>query len=133
MGLQFSDAVRNARCNAIPSTIGPSPTLKIFTGSPPANCATADSGTLLDTMTLPSTWMAAAASGSIGMSGTWTSTAAAAGTAGYFRMYDSGGTCHTQGTITAAGGGGDMIASSVSLGVGDTDTVTQYTITDPNG
>lgn len=132
MTLQFSDAVRNARCNAIPTAIGPSPTLKIWTGSPPANCATADSGSLLDTITLPSTWMGAAASGSIGMSGTWTGTASAAGTAGYFRMYDSGGVCHTQGTITAAGGGGDMIASTVTVNNGDTQTVTQYTITDPN-
>lgn len=132
MTLQFSDAVRNARCNAIPATIGASPTLKIFTGAPPANCAAAYTGTPLDTIALPSTWMGAAASGSIAMSGTWTGTASAAGTAGYFRMYDAGGVCHTQGTITAAGGGGDMIASTVTVNNGDTQTVTQYTITDPN-
>lgn len=132
MSLQFSVAVRDARLDAIENTVGASPTLKIWTGVPPANCATADSGTLLDTMTLPADSMANAASGSKALSGSWTSTAAAAGTAGYFRIYDGAGVCHIQGTITASSGGGDMIASSVTLALGDTETVTQFTLADAN-
>jgi len=134
MALQFSDAVRNARLDVIESTIGTAPLLKIYTGSVPANCAAAATGTLLDTMTLPSDWMAGASGDSKSMSGTWTSTASAAGTAGYFRIYDSTGTtCHIQGTITASGGGGDMIATSTTVGSGDTETVTSFTLNEANG
>lgn len=132
MAIQFSVAVRDARLDAIENTVGASPTLKIWTGAIPANCAAADAGTLLDTMTLPADWMSNAASGSKALSGSWTSAAAAAGTAGYFRIYDGSGVCHIQGTITASGGGGDMIASSVTLAIGDTETVTQFTLADAN-
>lgn len=132
MSIQFSTAVRDARLDAIENTVGASPILKIWTGAPPANCAAADTGTLLDTMTLPAEWMANATSGSKSLSGSWTSSAAASGTAGYFRIYDGSGTCHIQGTITASGGGGDMIASSVSLTLGDTETVTQFMLSDAN-
>lgn len=132
MSIQFSTAVRNARLDAIETAIGTSPVLKIFTGSMPANCAAADSGTLLDSMSLPSDWMASASGGSKAIAGSWSSSASAAGTAGYFRIYDSGATCHIQGTITGSGGGGDMIASSTSLNSGDTETVTTFTLNDAN-
>jgi hypothetical protein len=45
MAMQLSVAARNARLDAIETTAGASAVLKIFTGSPPANCAAADSGT----------------------------------------------------------------------------------------
>ena len=108
MALQLSTSVRNARLDAIETTVGVSAILKIRSGAPPADCGTADSGTVLATMTLPSDWLAAASSGSKAKSGTWQDTSAdAAGTAGHFRIYDSGGTtCHLQGTVTATGGGG---------------------------
>lgn len=137
MTLQFSDKIRNDRLDIVENDVNSGGTaagaLKFFTGAPPAHCSVADSGTLLDTTTLPIDFMNDAASGSKTLKGSWTSTAAAAGTAGYFRMYDSSGTCHVQGTITAAGGGGDMIASSTSIGVGDTETVTTFTLNEANG
>jgi len=58
MTIQLSTAVRNARLDSFESTTGTSAVLKMFTGSPPANCGTADSGTLLVNMSLPSDWMA---------------------------------------------------------------------------
>ena len=69
MALQLSVAVRNALLDAIESTIGTSAVLKIRTGAPPASCATADAGTVLASLTLPSDWMAAASSGSKAKSG----------------------------------------------------------------
>lgn len=71
MAIQFSVGVRNARLDAIETTIGTSAVLKIRTGAAPANVATSDSGTVLATLTLPSDWMAAASSGSKAKSGTW--------------------------------------------------------------
>jgi len=108
--------------------------LKIRTGAPPANCAAADSGTVLATMTLPSDWMAAAGSGSKAKSGTWEDTQAdAAGTAGHYRIYASDGTtCHIQGTVTATGGGGDMTLDNAVLAVNQDVIVTSYSHTEGN-
>lgn len=134
MALQYSTDVRNAKLDAVESTIGTSPILEIRTGSPPANCAAADSGTLLASCTLPSDWMAAASSGSKAKSGTWEDTSANnTGTAGHWRIKDSGGTtCHAQGTVTATGGGGDMTVDSTSFTSGQAFTVTGFTITAGN-
>lgn len=134
MSLQYSVTVRNAKLDAVETAIGTSPVLKIRTGAAPANCAGADSGTVLSSMTLPSTWMAAAAAGSKAKSGTWEDTSAAAtGTAAHFRIYASDGTtCHAQGTVTASGGGGDMIVDSTSFTAGQNFTVTGFTLTAGN-
>lgn len=132
MALQLSVDVRNARLDAIETTVSTAPTLEIRTGSPPADCATADSGTVLATLTLPSDWMAAASSGSKALSGTWQDLSAdATGTAGHFRIKQST-TCHLQGTVTASGGGGDMIVSSTSFTAGQSFTVNTFTLTDGN-
>lgn len=135
MTIQFSVAVRNARLDAIESTIGTSMIVKVRTGAPPANCAAADAGTVLATVNAPSDHMAAASAGSKAMSGTWQDLSAdAAGTAGHFRAYDSGGTtCHIQGTVTATGGGGDMTLDNVVLAAGQQFNITTFTLTDGNG
>lgn len=134
MAVQLSVAVRNARLDAVETNIGTSAVLRIRSGAPPATCATVDSGTLLAEMSLPSDWMAAAASGSKAISGTWQDLSAnAAGTAGHFRIYDSGGTvCGIQGTITATGGGGDMTLDNTSIASAQQVTITSFTLTDAN-
>ena len=135
MSVQYSDGVRNAKLDAIETTISTSPIMRIRTGAPPADCATADSGTVLATLTLPSDWMAAASGGSKAKSGTWQDASAdAAGTAGHFRIYDSGDTtCHMQGTVSATGGGGDMTCDNAVFASGQQFTVTTFSITDNNG
>lgn len=134
MTLQYSVAVRNAKLDAVESTIGTAAVLKIRTGAAPANCAAADSGTVLATLTLPSDWMAAASSGSKAKSGTWSdSSADATGTAAHFRLYASDGTtCHAQGTVTATGGGGDMEVDNTSFAAGQSFTVNTFTLTAGN-
>lgn len=134
MTIQHSVAVRNARLDAIETTVGTSPILEIRTGAQPANCAASDSGTLLASITLPSDWLAAASSGSKAKSGTWQdSSANGTGTAGHFRIKDSTGTtCHQQGSVTATGGGGDMTVDNTSFASGQSFTVTGYTLTDGN-
>lgn len=134
MTLQYSTAVRNAQLDAIETAIGTSAILKIRTGSAPATCAAADSGTVLATLNLPSDYMSAAASGAKAKTGTWEDTSAdATGTAGHFRLYASDGvTCHMQGTITATGGGGDMTVDNTSFAAGQSFTITAFTITAGN-
>lgn len=134
MSIQFSVSVRNARLDAFEAAVGTSPILRIRTGAAPATCATADSGTVVATVNLPSDWMAAASGGSKSMSGTWQdSSADAVGTAAHFRLYDSGGsTCHMQGTVTMTGGGGDMQVDNTSFATGQPFNVTSFTLTDGN-
>ena len=133
MSLQFSTSVRNALLDVIESTIGTSAILELRTGSPPATCATADSGTLLASMTLESDWMNAASSGSKTLKGTWSdSSANNTGTVAHFRIKDSGGTtCHIQGTVTATGGGGDMTVDNTSITSGQSASITTFTLTAP--
>lgn len=134
MALQLSTTVRNARLDQLETTISTAPILRIRTGAAPADCATADSGTVLAEMTLPSDWMAAASSGSKAKSGTWSDASAnATGTAAHFRIYDSGGsTCHIQGTVTATGGGGDLTLDNTSIASAQVVTITSFTLTDGN-
>lgn len=134
MAIQLSTTVRNARLDSIETTVGVSAIIRIRTGSAPANCGTADSGTVLAEITCPSDWMAAASGGTKSKSGTWQDLSAdATGTAAHFRLYDSAGTtCHMQGTVTATGGGGDMEVSSVSFTTGQSFTISTFTLTDGN-
>ena len=130
MPLQYSVAVRNAKLDVVESTIGTTPSLEIRTGAPPATCASADTGTVLATITLPSDWMAAASSGTKSILGTWTDASAdASGTAGHFRI-KQGATCHIQGTVGTSGA--DMIVDSVSFTAGQQFTVTAFTLTAGN-
>ncbi|PDT47458.1 hypothetical protein CO661_12000 [Sinorhizobium fredii] len=134
MTLQYSVAIRNAKLDAVETTIGTSAVLKIRTGAAPADCATADSGAVLATCSLPSDWMAAASGGTKAKAGTWEDTSAdATGTAAHFRLYASDGTtCHAQGTVTATGGGGDLTVDNVSFASGQAFTVTGFTLTAGN-
>lgn len=130
MALQYSTSVRNAQLDAIETAISTSAVLKLRSGSPPATVATADSGTVLATLSLPSDWLAAASSGSKAKSGTWVDTSADnTGTVGHFRIYASDGTtAHMQGTVTATGGGGDMTVDNTSFASGQNVTVSSFQI-----
>jgi hypothetical protein len=130
MTLQFSTGYRNALLDAFETSVGVSAKLLIYTGTPPADCATAASGSLLATLSLPSDWMAAASGGSKAMSGTWSANASGTGTAGYYRITDSAGTtCHNQGTVGTSAT--DMIVDSTSFTTGQSFSVTAFTLTAP--
>lgn len=138
MAIFLSDAVRNARLDAIETTMSTAVILRIYNGTAPADETTALAGnTLLAEGTLPSDWMAAAGSGAKAKTGTWTLTGqsgASTGTAGtFFRIYRSNGTtCDIQGTVTASGGGGDMTLDNNSIADTQTVTVSTFTLTDAN-
>ncbi len=133
MALQFSTTLRNNLLDQIETTVGTSAVLKIFTGSQPANCAAANSGTELVSYSLASDWAANAATGQKAWSGTpIAGTAIGAGDAGHFRLYASNGTtCHMQGSVTATGGGGDVEIDNVTIAVSQAVNVTGWTWTAP--
>ena len=134
--IKFSAAVLNALLNAIEATIGTGAVVKWRTGAPPTNITDADSGTVVATFTLPSDWMADAASGVKAETGTWTCTGAAVpgGTVGHFRVYASDGTtAHCQGTVTSTlVGTGDMLIDNPVIVAGQTCNLPTFTLTAPN-
>jgi len=132
--MQYSTTLRNNQLDQIQTTGGATAHLIMYSGAMPANCAAAATGTVIATMALPSTFMAAAGTptaGQVTKSGTWTDASAdALGTLGYFRIYTSAGAtvCVVQGTITLAGGGGDMIVDNTSVTAGQSITVSTFTV-----
>lgn len=118
--------------DAIETATGTAAVLKIRTGAQPATCATADSGTVVATISLASDWAAAASGGTKAWSSLPVTDASAdnSGTAAHFRLYASDGTtCHIQGTVGVSGT--DMIVDSVSFTAGQTFNVTAWTFTAP--
>lgn len=131
MALQFSTNARNGMLDAIETEGGASAILKIRTGAAPADCGTADSGTVLATLSLPADWMAAASGGTKAMSGTWSDASAdATGTAAHFRLYKSDGTtCVMQGTVGTSGT--DLIVQNTSFATGQPFQIDSFTLTAP--
>ena len=131
MTVQLSTAVRNAQLDSVESTTGTLALLRILTGAQPADCATAESGTELIEIALPSDWMAAASGGTKAEAGTWSGTATGDGTAGYFRILDTAGTtCHMQGSVSTTGA--DMNLDNTSILTGQTVTISGFTLTGGN-
>jgi hypothetical protein len=142
MALQYSVAVRNARLDVVESTITPSGSsplpsaiLELRSGPPPTNCASADTGTLLAQIVLPTDWMAAAAAGVKAKNATWSGTGAGSGNIAHFRIKDGGSpdTCHIQGNVGLAGSPDyDMTVDNPAVTAGQVITVSTFSITAGN-
>jgi hypothetical protein len=123
--MQLSVAARNAVLDALETLIGASPVLEIRSGAAPANCAAADAGNVLVSMTLPADWLGDASGGSKSLAGSWQDPAAdLTGTAGHYRIKSSGGTCHVQGTVSATGGSGELQLDDDDVVAGQLVTIT---------
>lgn len=91
------------------------------TGTQPANTTIAATGTLLVTIDIPATALkAAAALGKADLAVTTAVATTTAGTVGYARFFKTDGTTVVfDGSVTASGGGGDVIIDDVVLAVDD--------------
>lgn len=127
MALQLGTLARNAQLDGMNTQLGASATLKIFSGSVPANCAAADPSGTLVTINLPNPPFASAASASMAKTGTWSASASAGGTAASYRIYDSSAVCQQQGNVSS-----DLVLNNTSIANGQTVTVTGYTLTAAN-
>jgi hypothetical protein len=134
MAIQMSTTLRNSRCDAIETAVGTGGSIRIYSGAQPANCAAANSGTLLASYNLPSDWLTGAASGQKTINGgPWTdATADGTGTAGHFRLYSdtTGTTCVYQGSVGQ--GSGDLSLDNTSIVAGQQVSITAFTITEPH-
>ena len=133
MTVQYQTALRNTWLDSWEAAIGTSAKLYFRTGAPPANCAAADSGTLLVEFDLASDWAADASAGAKTLNGLQLSaTAVADGTIGHYRIKDSSGTtCFEQGTCTITGGGGDTTIENVAITNGHEIRISAWTKTAP--
>lgn len=132
MALQYRATTRNAMLDLVDSDIGTSGFLRIYDGTKPATADTALSGnTLLAECDLSATAFGAASGGVLTANSiTAEASAPATGTATFFRLVTSGGTCIVQGTVSTSGA--DLNLSTVSITTGDTVSITSFTITEGN-
>lgn len=130
MAVKFSVTVRNNIVDTIETVLGTAPRLVFYTGTPPANTSSSATGTVIATMVLPADWLTDASGGVKTLQGTWSTTASASGTIGYYRIWDSSvTTCHEQGNVTVSGGGGDITLDNVNAATGQTITMLTKTYT----
>jgi hypothetical protein len=140
MATRISGAAQNAAVDAVVDLVdigtGANGTLAIYTGSQPADVDDAATGTKLVSIALSGTAFGAAASGSAALAGTPKSgTAIAAGTAGWFRIFDQDGETTgngiIDGSVTATGGGGDLELDNTSIASSQTVNITALTVSIP--
>lgn len=119
--------------------------INIYSGAQPSSPDSAATGTLLCTVTVSGggtglTWAATATANSIDKNGaeTWSGTILADGTAGWFRLYESGDATPGNASTTVARvdgsiatSGADMNLGSLTLTTGATFTLTAGTMTIP--
>lgn len=128
-----------AALNAITALLntGGAASIKIYTGTQPANTLASETGTLLATLTCSSTAFASATDG--GTNGLATAlanaitsgTAVATGTAGHFRALNGSGTCIVMGSCGTSAA--DMLLNTTSINSGDTVAASSWTMTLPDG
>lgn len=135
MPFKITNEAANEKCNAV-KTLLAAGKIRILTGAAPANADAAETGTLLAELTMGSPAFGAPASGVMALSAALGPVVAVAtGTAGYFRACKTAGAASpvAQGTVTASGGGGDMIINSVSIQSGADVTVNSWQYTQGKG
>lgn len=130
MAFTISTTARNAAADAVTALVSGG-TLEVYSGSKPASPATAATGTLLATFTLATPAFAAAVTGTADLDADpdLSTTGAAAGDAGWFRIKTSSGTATIDGT--AGTSGTDLVLNSTAITVGATVTIISGSITMP--
>lgn len=94
--IQFDQFTIHQALDALETSVGNAPILRLYSGTIPASTAAAITGTLLAQGTLPADWMNGATSGSKNLLGLWQPVGLAGAGAGtlctHFRLFESTGT-----------------------------------------
>lgn len=135
MAVQLATAVQNTMCNAAVDYLdsgGSNGTVKVYTGSQPANANASFTGTLLATFTLDLPAFSSATAGVATLSAVpLSTTGVAAGTAGYFRAATSAGGTAFDGSVTVTGGGGQLELNTTTVSIGVSIQITSGAFTVP--
>lgn len=129
MSLQFDTTTQGNWATTLNTNVGINAKLNIYTGAPPANCGTADAGTLIAQLSCSATAFGTVTGSTITVNAITSASASTSGTAGHFRVLDSGGTVHMQGTVATSGG--DLTITNTSITSGETVSVSSWTLTAP--
>lgn len=129
MAIQYSQQMRADAKEQNSAFANGSGWIRIFAGTMPAGCSVADAGTMLCQITTgPAAFEENNTIGGVSLVSVLTGQCVAAGTATYFRIYTSGGTCKAQGPIGANG----LALTDTSLVVGQTVRITQFSLASGN-
>jgi hypothetical protein len=134
--VRLSTAARNASAQAVGNLVDADAgagTLKIYSGSVPANGDTDPAGTLLATVAFAVTAFGAPSAGVISATDPAAVTVVATGTAAACIIEDASGDNVIVGDVTATGGGGMIELATVALSSGATVDITAFTYTQPAG
>ena len=131
MTIQYSTTHRNNSMADITTQAGTTPYLLLYTGSPPANCAAAATGTLLASLPCTNPLGAAPSGGVLTFSPVTSENAVATGVAGYWRLSaNSGGTAIVaQGTVGTTSSYDLVFAAGNSFTSGQAIAINSFTIT----
>lgn len=133
MALGFATALRNNRLDAITAFVLGSAILRIYSGTRPATGGSVT--TLLAQLTCNATFAPGASSGVLTLNAISPATSAAAtGTATWFRLLKSDGTtfCFDGAVSTVAAGTGDLRLDDTAIVLGGTVAISSATITEGN-
>lgn len=123
----LSDAAANAAASAVTALCNGG-SIKVYSGSQPANANAAVAGTLLASLALSATAFGAPAAGVATANAITPATAAATGTATWFRAFKSDGTTAVyDGSVGTASA--DLVLSSTSIVAGGQVSVSAFTYT----
>jgi hypothetical protein len=130
MAIQYSTTHRTNAMTQLATDVGINAVIKIFTGSPPANCGTADTGSLLVTFAGNASQFGTASAAVLTVSAIANAAASGTGTAGYFRVYPASATT-TNAVIQGlcALSASDMNLTNTSIVAAQTCVFTSMTIT----
>jgi hypothetical protein len=129
LNTQLSDAAANAGVAAVGATVNGG-SIKLYSGTQPANGNLGATGTLLVTLPLNNPAFGAAAAGAIALNTAGVSGAGvAAGTVGYAVFTDSGGNIKWMCSAGVSASVPNLVLSTTTISVGLTVSVTSYTLT----
>ncbi len=133
MAIKYDTTTRNAMLDALIARLGTSARLRVYNGTRPADPGTAiTTQTMLVELTCNATAFAPAASGGVLTANAISNgTAAATGTASWFRLFQSNGTTAIiDGDVGMSGS--DLNLNNTSIATGQTVSVTSFTDTEGN-
>jgi len=123
MAISISTAARDAAVSAVAALVDAdvgAGTVAIRSGGKPAAVSDPATGTLLATFTLADPAFTGPVNGVMTLDATpvLATVGVANDAAGWFRMFDNSGDAVLDGTVTAAGGGGDLEMNVTAISVG---------------
>jgi hypothetical protein len=134
MAVKLATATVNAMASAAVALIddGSTGTIKVYSGTQPANANASITGTLLATFDLEDPAFGSPTAGVVTLSGTPLEAAGvAAGTATHFRVQASDGDAIFDGAVSVTGGSGELLLNTVSISDGVSISITSGSFTMP--